>query len=212
MDMDMDSPFSPQSSELSDIFEPPSALNTPLTNKKLAAKRPMVQNSFDKLKSTNLRQKTKAAAPGNWSTKKFLNQFENQKTSDEFWLHSWKVLNHFPGKPSKNKHIHMKIIDDQLRIIDEVPTSAVEMQVKEKVREGFNYILMNAQTLSNKQCSILLTDNIYFSHSFWRRFKGKSVLWKRLKWCWSLYTTGNELAKNTTKKFWENVYQRYVWN
>ena len=35
----------------------------------------------------------------------------------------------------------MKIIDDQLRIIDEVPTSAVEMQVKEKVREGFNYIL-----------------------------------------------------------------------
>jgi len=26
----------------------------------------------------------------------------------------------------------MKIIDDQLRIIDEVPTSAVEMQVKEK--------------------------------------------------------------------------------
>ena len=35
----------------------------------------------------------------------------------------------------------MKIIDDQLRIIDEVPTSAVEMQVKEKVCEGFNYIL-----------------------------------------------------------------------
>ena len=60
----------------------------------------------------------------------------------------------------------MKIIDDQLRIIDEVPTSAVEMQVKEKVREGFNYILMNAQTLSNKQCCILLSDNIYFSHSF----------------------------------------------
>ena len=29
----------------------------------------------------------------------------------------------------------MKIIDDQLRIIDEVPTSAVEMQVKEKVRD-----------------------------------------------------------------------------
>ena len=82
MDMDMDSPFSPQSSELSDIFEPPSALNTPLTNKKLAAKRPMVQNSFDKLKSTNLRQKTKAAAPGNWNTKKFLNQCEDKKTYD----------------------------------------------------------------------------------------------------------------------------------
>jgi hypothetical protein len=34
VDMDMDSPFSPQSSELSDIFEPPS-LTTPLTNKKM---------------------------------------------------------------------------------------------------------------------------------------------------------------------------------
>ena len=44
---------------------------------------------------------------------------------------------HFTGKPSKNKHIHMKIIDDQLRIIDEVPTSAVEMQVKEKVCKIF---------------------------------------------------------------------------
>ncbi|QQP49211.1 Uncharacterized protein FKW44_009776, partial [Caligus rogercresseyi] len=31
VDMDMDSPFSPQSSDMSDIFEPP--LNTPLTNK-----------------------------------------------------------------------------------------------------------------------------------------------------------------------------------
>ena len=34
VDMDMDSPFSPQSSEMSDIFEPP--LDTPLTNKKMS--------------------------------------------------------------------------------------------------------------------------------------------------------------------------------
>ena len=33
VDMDMDSPTSPHSSDMSDIFEPP--LNTPLTNKKL---------------------------------------------------------------------------------------------------------------------------------------------------------------------------------
>ena len=66
-----------------------------------------------------------------------LNQNQNQKDLMKFGsTHNWKVLNHFPGKPSKNKHIHMKIIDDQLRIIDEVPTSAVEMQVKEKVSKG----------------------------------------------------------------------------
>jgi hypothetical protein len=34
IDMDMDSPSSPQSSDMSDIFEPP--LNTPLTNKKIS--------------------------------------------------------------------------------------------------------------------------------------------------------------------------------
>ena len=34
VDMDMDSPFSPQSSEMSDIFEPP--LDTPLTNRKMS--------------------------------------------------------------------------------------------------------------------------------------------------------------------------------
>ena len=32
----------------------------------------------------------------------------------------------------------MKIVDDQLRIIDDVPTSAVEMAVKEKVSFEFN--------------------------------------------------------------------------
>ena len=32
-----------------------------------------------------------------------------------------------------NKHVKMKIVDDKLKIIDDVPTSAVEMAVKEKV-------------------------------------------------------------------------------
>ena len=37
-------------------------------------------------------------------------------------------------KHAKSKHnIHMKIIDDKLRIIDDVPSSAVELSVKEKV-------------------------------------------------------------------------------
>ena len=51
VDMDMDSPFSPQSSELSDIFEPP--LNTPLTNKKLATKRPPPQHKNSRQKSNS---------------------------------------------------------------------------------------------------------------------------------------------------------------
>ena len=34
---------------------------------------------------------------------------------------------------NNNKHVKMKVVDDKLKIIDDVPTSAVEMAVKEKV-------------------------------------------------------------------------------
>ena len=37
------------------------------------------------------------------------------------------------GMANDNKHVKMKIVDDKLKIIDDVPTSAVEMAVKEKV-------------------------------------------------------------------------------
>jgi len=36
------------------------------------------------------------------------------------------------GMANDNKHVKMKIVDDKLKIIDDVPTSAVEMAVKEK--------------------------------------------------------------------------------
>ena len=37
------------------------------------------------------------------------------------------------SKASAGKLVHMKVVDDKLRIIDDVPSSAVEMAVKEKV-------------------------------------------------------------------------------
>jgi hypothetical protein len=92
VDMDMDSPFSPQSSELSDIFEPPS-LTTPLTNKKMGKRG----------------HSSKANGTGHRG---------HHGKSGKF------------GKSSKS--IHMRVIEDKLRIIDDVPTSAVEMAVKEK--------------------------------------------------------------------------------
>ena len=41
------------------------------------------------------------------------------------------------GQPSgrRKEMVSMKLIDEKLKIIDEVPTSAVEMEVKEKVRK-----------------------------------------------------------------------------
>ena len=41
------------------------------------------------------------------------------------------------GKSGKHsKHIHTRVIDDRLKIIDDVPNSAVEMVIKDKVRFG----------------------------------------------------------------------------
>ena len=35
---------------------------------------------------------------------------------------------------ASKQHVNMKVVDDKLKIIDDVPNSAVEMAVKEKVR------------------------------------------------------------------------------
>merc|ERR1719264_2064441 len=92
VDMDMDSPFSPQSSEMSDIFEPP--LDTPLTNRKMS-------NAMKRGHKNVPTPAGRQALGGH--------------------------------KHSKSKHnVHMKIVDDKLRIIDDVPSSAVELSVKEK--------------------------------------------------------------------------------
>ena len=40
--------------------------------------------------------------------------------------------------PNSKMHVNMKVIDDKLKIIDDVPNSAVEMAVKEKV---FNILI-----------------------------------------------------------------------
>ena len=101
IDMDMDSPFSPQSSEGSDIFNPPSPKN------KISHK--------------------KSKANGNIKSHK-----GNLSKSEMRLL--FPILNFIlAGASNNNKHVKMKVVDDKLKIIDDVPTSAVEMAVKEKV-------------------------------------------------------------------------------
>lgn len=50
--------------------------------------------------------------------------FENVNNNNFYFL---------AGAANNNKHVKMKVVDDKLKIIDDVPTSAVEMAVKEKV-------------------------------------------------------------------------------
>jgi len=97
IDMDMDSPFSPNDSDISDMFEPPSI--------------------FDKLTPGN---KKGRKANGNVSSSTRMHSKIGKRGRKGF------------GMANDNKHVKMKIVDDKLKIIDDVPTSAVEMAVKEK--------------------------------------------------------------------------------
>jgi len=108
VDMDLDSPFSPGSaSDLSDLFEPPSA--SPPTSSLPKIARP---------------HKTKKASDSKaWQSIIGEAEKPNKRSS--------RKVNPGPVSAAK-KNVNMKVVDDKLKIIDDVPNSAVEMAVKEK--------------------------------------------------------------------------------
>eukprot|EP00090_Calanus_glacialis_P044296 TRINITY_DN7890_c0_g1_i1.p1 TRINITY_DN7890_c0_g1~~TRINITY_DN7890_c0_g1_i1.p1 ORF type:complete len:1656 (-),score=536.89 TRINITY_DN7890_c0_g1_i1:497-5410(-) len=126
MDMDLDSPFSPGSaSDLSDLFEPPSSSPPP--------------SSLPKISLPNL------------NSSRHHHKSLKKKPSDS---KAWQNIIGEPGKPiqklstprklantgpSSKLTVNMKVIDDKLKIIDDVPSSAVEMAVKEKVYRIFSF-------------------------------------------------------------------------
>jgi len=114
MDIDPDSPFSPGSaSDLSDLFEPPTA--SPPTS------------SLPKI-GTKLHKSKKASDSKAWQS--IIG--ETDKVNHNKKSGSKKNNNSGTGPNSKHHQVNMKVIDDKLKIIDDVPNSAVEMAVKEK--------------------------------------------------------------------------------
>jgi len=112
MDIDMDSPFSPGSaSDLSDLFEPPSASPPSSSLPKIA------RNSKSRKSD---RQKTWQNVLG-----------RSDKNINGHNATAKKNISTGSGHNSK-QHVNMKVVDDKLKIIDDVPNSAVEMAVKEK--------------------------------------------------------------------------------
>jgi len=141
MDMDLDSPFSPGSaSDLSDLFEPPTSSPPPSSLPKIS-----LPNSNS---SRNHHSSSKS---------------HRKKPSDS---KAWQNIIGEPGKPPKKATprklantgpsskmtVNMKVIDDKLKIIDDVPSSAVEMAVKEKVHRTFTII---GRTLFDHFLSVL---------------------------------------------------------
>jgi len=116
MDLDCDSPFSPGSaSGLSDLFEPPNS--SPPTS------------SLPRIGLPGSRSKKKGRASDSsaWQSiiggQSIVGETKNKRKSSR--------INQAQNGAS-SKQVQTKVIDNKLKIIDDVPSSAVEMAVKEK--------------------------------------------------------------------------------
>lgn len=110
MDMDEDSPCSPLGSDLSDLFEPPEAPSSASVS----------VSAFDRLSG------------GSSSAPAANHRRPGASSSSLSSKRSKKHQQHY-SKAKAKKSVQMRM-EDKLKIIDDVPTSAVEMAVKEKVQ------------------------------------------------------------------------------
>uniref|UniRef100_A0A1B6MT05 PHD and RING finger domain-containing protein 1 n=1 Tax=Graphocephala atropunctata TaxID=36148 RepID=A0A1B6MT05_9HEMI len=111
MDIDPSSPYSPGSSEGDDLFEPPMATPPRSSSKPASKSKPSSGNKFDALfgsspaKPRHGRHASKTAKKGLKSK----------------------------SKGNKKEEVKVKLDEDQLKILDELPSSAVEMQFLKKL-------------------------------------------------------------------------------
>lgn len=142
VDMDLDSPYSPASSEGDDLFEPPPEMvkppaNFPPVSTKLSQQPLKSSKPIRSTESNVLRPLAK--------TDPLHTLFSSiTKSSHKPNLHTSSKGNTSLNK-SKDRHtkstrkeIHIKRAADQLEILDELPSSAVELQVKEKFLKKLN--------------------------------------------------------------------------
>lgn len=114
VDLDFESPYSPGSSDYEDLFEPPVETKKPTKTTKSPAK----QNTFDNLfgsTSPVFKSKSKSKA-GKMPVK----------------------MNKKQASKGSTKTVGVKIDEDHLKILDDLPNSAVEMQVKDKFLKKLN--------------------------------------------------------------------------
>ncbi|XP_050312938.1 PHD and RING finger domain-containing protein 1-like [Anthonomus grandis grandis] len=109
VNLDFESPYSPGSSDYEDLFEPPSEPVKPKSTKVKSGKK-AGGSVFDNLFGSPPVY-NKAKKKGGGGGKKMSN---------------------------KTKHVGVKIDDDSLKILEELPNSAVEMQVKDKFLKKLN--------------------------------------------------------------------------
>lgn len=122
LDLDPGSPYSPGSSEGDDLFDPPAATPPrPAAKTTPAKKTPVGLSKFDAL----LNSSPLKPRHGRYSGKVTGKKQQLAKSS--------KVV-----KGGSKKEVGVKLDEDQLKILDELPNSAVEMQVKDKFLKKLN--------------------------------------------------------------------------
>ncbi|KAG5880872.1 hypothetical protein JTB14_038083 [Gonioctena quinquepunctata] len=108
--LDLDSPYSPGSSDYEDLFEPPSEIVTKPVIKSKTKTPQKHQSTFDTLFGSPV-----------YKVKSKNNRFGKKGASS-----------------NKTKTVGVKLDEDNLKILDELPNSAVEMQVKDKFLKKLN--------------------------------------------------------------------------
>jgi len=116
MDLDCDSPFSPGSaSGLSDLFEPPNSSPPPSSLPRIG------------LPGSRSKKKGRASDSSAWQSiiggQSGVGELKNKRKSSRITQ---------AQNGASSKQVQTKVIDNKLKIIDDVPSSAVEMAVKEK--------------------------------------------------------------------------------
>ncbi|XP_066248476.1 PHD and RING finger domain-containing protein 1 isoform X1 [Euwallacea similis] len=112
VNLDFDSPYSPGSSDYDDLFEPPSEPASVA--------------------------KSKSSKKGAGSGKKASSAFDTLFGSPSFSKKTSKKGGKKDGSSTKTKHVGVKVDEDNLKILEDMPNSAVEMQVKDKFLKKLN--------------------------------------------------------------------------
>ncbi|XP_065202419.1 PHD and RING finger domain-containing protein 1-like isoform X2 [Planococcus citri] len=121
-----DSPYSPASSEGDDLFEPPPLnASTASPNKQRPSPMPAV-NSFKSRVDALFSSSPMKKAPPRGNVPPHISKPVSAIKGTK------KILKPPPPIPSSKKDIGSKADEEQLKILDDVPNSAVEMMVKEK--------------------------------------------------------------------------------
>lgn len=139
LDMEMDSPYSPGSSDFGDLFEPPSdngkhLSTTPVFPQKAGSKFDNFENLFG-VKPTSKNSKSN-------TTKVAVKQIKKSKGISHFiFVFIFDTLREFYTSVFSGKTVSVKVDEESLKILDDLPSSAVEMQVKTKVSTYIQILL-----------------------------------------------------------------------